>query len=137
MPTAIAVRNEATESSTTISEEPTDDSAVSEADRTSASGSWQPFNPEHKWHSVKRVYARLEHGYDRLVADKWAYEIFGILVYASTLLTIVAVLLAYRNRPSPRIMVGVSVRTMKASCRISMINDEIAQHRHLHTGYVL
>lgn len=136
MSTPVAVGSEEIDQSLAITEEPLDDSAVSEAEDMSATDRRQPRTTESKWHSVKRAYAKTERRYDRLVSDKWTYEILGILICTSTLLAIIAVLFAYRNSPSPRIMAGVSVRTNSIYYGVRIIDNSKAERRHIHTGYI-
>ena len=65
--------------------------------------------PKKKLSTVRRIY-------DRVTTDHWMYELVAVFVCVSTLVAIIAVLFAFRNKPSPHILGGISVSNILRSC---------------------
>ena len=58
----------------------------------------------------KKRFGSLRRRYNRVMCDHWTYELVGVFIFIATIGSIIGVLLAYQNGPTPHVMRGVSVR---------------------------
>jgi hypothetical protein len=65
--------------------------------------------------------------YNHLSDDSWLWELAGILVCVSTLISIVAIFLAYDQKPQPHIAGGISVRWTRPVSHVGP-NNVVAEH---------
>ena len=82
----------------------------SEDSATQANGDL-PQKQEIEARLTKQARRNVRRTYDRITADYWTYELIGMLFCVGTLVSIIAVLWAFHDSPTPHVMAGVTVST--------------------------
>ena len=84
----------------------------------------QPQKHKTTQHLKKEKIKKWFHLYDRLVSDYWIVEAIGVFICVATLISIIGILLAFQDGPTPHVMKGVSV----GDCQRLLLSDILIRY---------